>query len=99
MSEPQHIADPPAPSELPPPSAEIVLLRVFASAYLTTVSRKKGDAFLRAAAEILRDEESLAAVMPIRGASQAAAVSKARRGAIALFRALTPTFLGRLGPK
>ncbi|WP_332690049.1 hypothetical protein [Devosia sp.] len=99
MPNARHIADQSAPEELPPPSAEIVLLRVFVSAYLTTNSRKKGDAFLRAAAEILASEESLAAVMPIRGASQAAAVSKARRGAIALFRALTPTFLGRLGPK
>lgn len=81
---------------MPAPSAEIVLMRVAISAYLETNSKKKGDAFLRSMAEILRDEESLSAIVPIRPAVNAKDVAHARRGAIALFRALLPTFVAKV---
>lgn len=96
MPTPEESAPPSVAQDLPPPSPEIILIRVAISAYLSTNSKKKGDAFLKAMAEILRDETSLAAVVAIRGPAQADAVAKARRGAMALFRALLPTLLGRV---
>lgn len=87
--------DPPNdPTErLPAPSAEIVLIRVALSAYLSTVSKKRGDALLRTMAELLTSEETLSQLLPIRPAADHVAVSRARRGALAIFRALLPTWL------
>ncbi|HEY9219513.1 MAG TPA: hypothetical protein VIO94_15810 [Phenylobacterium sp.] len=99
MPEPLEIERPSSADDMPPPSAEIVLVRVAISAYLATNSRKKGDAFLRAMAEILRDEESLSSIVPIRPAPNAANLQGARRGAIALFRALLPTLIAKLPVK
>lgn len=82
------------PSELPEPSAVLVLFRVFLCAFLTVSGPKKGEAVLREMAEMLATEESLSSIMPIRPASQAHGVTKARREAVAAFRALLPAFLG-----
>lgn len=81
-------------SELPEPTATLVLFRVFVCAFLSVMGPKKGDAVLREMAEMLATEESLSSIMPIRPASQAHAVTKARREAVGAFRALLPAFLG-----
>lgn len=82
--------------ELPPPSAELVLIRVFVTAYLATTTPRRANAFLREAARLLESEESVALLLPIRGASQYAQVAMARRSAVALFRQLMPTFVACL---
>lgn len=89
---------PPATVEqdIPPPSPEFILVRVAIQAYLSTVSPKKADAFLRAMADTLADEESLSLIVDIRPPASAQAVAKARRGALAMFRAYLPAFLGRV---
>lgn len=81
---------------MPPPSAEIVLVRVAISAFLRVIGPRRADEFLREMAQMLADEESLASIVQIRPSGSAAEVSKARRGAIALFRALLPTFLANV---
>jgi hypothetical protein len=82
-------------TELPEPTAELFLLRVFAEAFISTMPRKRGEAFLRAAAEIMAREESLAAVIPIRPEDRHASAT-ARREAMATFRRDMPVFLARL---
>jgi hypothetical protein len=92
MSDAEHPESKTDIGEMPEPSAEIVLIRVAISAFLATTSEKRAEAFLRHMAETLADEESLAAISPIRRATHARSVSKARRGAVAMFDALLPTF-------
>lgn len=82
--------------QLPPPSPEFVMMRVFICAVLRVTTPKKGEAILREMAEMLASEESLADVMPIRRSSQMAAVGRARREAVAIFRTYLPVFLGHL---
>lgn len=84
---------------LPPPSAELVLIRVFVEAFLETAPRKQARAFMRVAAGILADEASLALTFPIRPKSDAAKTADARRKALAQFRALLPVLIARLPPR
>jgi hypothetical protein len=74
-------------------------MRVFVEAYIATAHLKpkvRAAAFLDLATDILATEESVALTLPIRPMSNAAGVSRARRGALALFRQYLPTFLARL---
>lgn len=82
--------------ELPEPSAELILLRVMAEAYVATMPRKKGERFLRTVAEKLANEESFASVFPIRPTPQWIASRTARRQAVGQYRAWLPTFLARV---
>jgi hypothetical protein len=77
---------------LPPPTAELIILRVAISSFLATASEKRGEAFLRHMAATMVDEESLSTVSPIRGPASAKDVARARREAAAMFTALLPTF-------
>jgi len=82
--------------EVPPPSAELILLRVCIEAFLETSPRRRARAFLDVAASILATEDTLAELMPSRPASEHARLSLARRQALAMFRAYLPTFIARL---
>lgn len=89
-------------AELPPPSAELVLIRVFVQASLATAHEKpkhRARALLARASSILRDEETVALLLPIRSASERASVTRARREALAMFRQLMPTFVAELPPE
>jgi hypothetical protein len=88
--------------DLPDPSAELVLIRVAIEAYLSTAHvkpRNRARTFFDAASRILADEESVAALFPIRPAPKHSAVRKARRQAVAMWDAFVPTFLARLPPE
>lgn len=85
-----------AAESLPAPSAEIVLLRVFAEAFLTVMPRRKAERFLRVVSEIMATEESVSLVLPIRPASQSGEIRRARREAMSLYKQLLPTFVARL---
>ena len=91
----------PAAEELPPPSAEMILLRVFVEALLECCKvprKRRARVFIDTAASILANEESLSLIVPIRPTTQMAEVNRARRQALAIFRAYAPTFLARLPP-
>jgi hypothetical protein len=66
---------------------------VFVQSYLATVSKRRGDAFLRHAADLLATEESLSGIMPIRPPAAHGSVSKARKQALAVFRAYLPVLI------
>jgi hypothetical protein len=88
--------------ELPPPSPELVLMRVFVAAYIATAHerpKRRGRAFLRRAVRLLEQEDSIALLSPIRPSSQHVAVAKARRGAVSMFREYRPFFLAMLPPE
>lgn len=90
-----------AEESLPPPSAELVLIRVFVEAYLATAHekpRRRARAFLDASASILQNEETVALVTPIRPAAEHAKVTEARKQAAEMFRRLRPIFLAKLPP-
>lgn len=87
------------PEGLPTPSAELVLIRVFVTAYLATAHtrpRKRADAFLTEASRLLESERTVALLLPIRPADQHAELSRARKQAVGLFRQLVPTFIASL---
>lgn len=84
------------PAALPVPSAEMILLRVMVQAHLSTVSKRRGEAFLRACADILATEDSIALVVPIRDAGAHADIAVARKHAIAMFRGYLPTLIASL---
>jgi len=86
-----------SPVELPAPDPALVLLRVFIEAHLATVSRRKGERFLRLIAEKLASEESLAEVFAIRPHPKRAEIQRARRQAAELFGVYLPTFVAVLG--
>jgi hypothetical protein len=81
---------------LPEPDAALVLIRVLVQAHLATISRRRGEAFLRHATEILASEENLELLFPIRPRTQHAALNKARREAVGLFRQLLPSLIASL---
>lgn len=81
---------------LPAPSAELVLIRVMVSAYLATAPRRRAEAFLRHAATLLENEESVSLLLPIRPPTQHSALSKARRQAVAMFRELLPALVASM---
>lgn len=85
--------------DLPAPSAELVLIRVFVESYLATAHRKpreRARSFMTVAAGILADEESVSLVFPIRPAPDQGAATRARRQALVMFRQLLPTLLARI---
>lgn len=84
--------------ELPAPSAEAVLIRVAITSFIAISGRKKSERFLKLMAETLASEDSVSEILPIRPRSDHANVQKARRGALALFRAQLPVFLAKLPP-
>lgn len=86
-----------AASELPEPSAELVLFRVHVEAMLAVMGPKKGERYLRLMAEKLASEENLSALFHIRPRSDDAAVQRARSQAAELFRRHLPIFLARIG--
>lgn len=97
MSEVQNRRLPPEEMSLPPPSAELVLLRVAVESFLANSKPKDADRFLRHMAATLASEESVAELLPIRPSSQHAAQRKARREAVAMFKQmLLPVWLARV---
>lgn len=87
---------------LPAPSPEMVLIRVFVQAYLSSAHekpRRRARAFLEAATRTLADEESVATLLPIRPKHERSAVAAARKEAIALYRQLLPAFIATLPPE
>jgi hypothetical protein len=80
----------------PPPSASLVLIRVFVTAFLKTQPRKRSEAFLDEAAAMLASEDRLTELFPIRPEADHAAVRQARREAVAMFKLNLPTFLASI---
>lgn len=88
--------------ELPSPSAELVLIRVFVSAYLRTAHekpRRRAPALLEHAARLLDNEESVALLLPIRPPAMRAELSRARRQALTMFRQLLPSLIASVPPQ
>jgi hypothetical protein len=83
-------------SELPPPSAEMVLWRITMQALLASLPRKRAERLLREAAETLAAEENLTSVLQIRPVKDHAAVRQARRQAAAIYARYLPLFLAGL---
>lgn len=82
--------------DLPPASAELVLIRVMVTAYLATAHckpRSRAREFVKVASGILADEESASLVFPIRPMSQQHKTALARRQAVAMFRQYMPVFM------
>lgn len=82
-----------AGEELPPPSAMGVLVRVWVTSFIATAHlprKKRAKAFLKYAGRMLESMESISNVSPIRPASAHEDVQKARRQALALYRAQEP---------
>jgi hypothetical protein len=82
--------------DLPPPSAELVLIRTFVAAYLATCHLKPGrraKAFIRAAADMLESEESMSHINAIRSSPAERQCAITRRQAVAMFRRYVPTFV------
>lgn len=99
MSHPPEQPAPSNPEEIPAPSAELVLIRVFAEAFLAMAHlkpRSRAREALKLASEILATEESVALTFPIRPNTFERETSRARRQAIAVFRQYLPTFAARL---
>lgn len=82
----------PSPAMTP----ELLLLRVFVSAYLHTVPRKKAEAFLREASALLATEEAVATLLPMRGPHDLARSTLARREAVAMYRSLLPVLVAAI---
>lgn len=81
---------------LPPPSPELVLLRVAMEAYVQTAGRKRAERFLRVVVDTLANEENLSSVLPLRPSADAAELARAREQALAWYRSTLPLFLARL---
>lgn len=96
MAVPEFLAQ---ESELPPPSAELVLWRVHVEAMVVALGRKKGERYLRLMADKLAFEDGLASVFQIRPASMHADVRRTRRQAASVFERYMPIFLAALPPK
>jgi hypothetical protein len=73
--------------ELPPPSAELVLIREITDWYLASLPRREAERARAELAERFAQVESIGRVVPIRPRPQHAAVARARREAAAWFRA------------
>lgn len=85
-----------APSDLPEPSAELVLLRVFVEAHLVTSPRKRGERYLRRVADALVKEANMAAVLQIRPREQIGAYRRALKEATTLFERYLPSLVASL---
>lgn len=84
------------PTELPEPSAQLVIARVCLEAHFELLGPKKGRRFLQSVVTKLSDEEQLASVAFIRPSKDAAAVARARRQALAWVKACAPIFVAKL---
>jgi hypothetical protein len=82
--------------DLPPPTALAILFRVAMTHWLGSLPKSEALSVLRGMAEDLATEESLASVMLLRPPPEQAAVNRARREAISLFRRLLPVWLAAL---
>jgi hypothetical protein len=91
------VASPSAAEELPEPDVSTVLWRVTVQSLIATMPPKQAKRFLRSIAETFASEDALSAIMPIRPGSSQAAVQRARRGALAMYRAQLPLFISMLG--
>lgn len=87
------------PTELPEPSAGLVLFRVHVEALVVVLGRKKAERYIQLMAEKLAAEENLSAVFHIRPTSERAAVHRARKQAAAMFERLLPIWLARIPTK
>lgn len=85
------------PGEVPEPSVELLLLRVFAESYVATAPRKRGERFLRTVGEKLAKEVNLSAAIPIRPTSGRASMMVAQKQAAEVYLRWLPTFLARVG--
>lgn len=92
---PAHL-EPTSKDELPTPSAELVLSRVIVEAWLRTVTRKEGAAFLQNLAGVIGDSEEMAAVVPILRTEAGRAKARAEREALAALRQMLPVFIATL---
>ena len=88
-----------APEEMPAPSAELILIRVFVEAFLATSTPKRARAFMSVATSILADEESVSLAFPIRPTQRQPQLTRARRGAVGLYKQLLPTLMARVPPR
>ena len=85
--------------ELPPPSAELVLMRVFVESFLETAPPKQARAFMRVATAILENEQSVSLAFPLRPSPKQPEITRARMLAVALYQQLLPTLMARVPPR
>lgn len=90
---------PHAEPELPPPSAELVLIRVQTEALMAVLGPAKSRKLLRLMAEKLAWQETLSNVRVFRPVDEMAKVRTARRQAAAIFERLEPSLVAALPPE
>jgi hypothetical protein len=87
----------PAPSkELPATSASLSALRMMCQAHLRTMSRRRGERFIRELALVVSREESVRTLMPTRPREQRAAQEQAQDEAAQWIRLVLPILLSSL---
>lgn len=91
-----ELLDRSSPEDLPPPTAEAILIRVAMARWLGSIPRADALRVLQGMAEDLATEESLSNVLLIRPPADQPAVNLARRQAIAQFRRFLPVWLQAL---
>lgn len=80
-------------------TGDFVLLRALACAYVETAHmrpRKRGPAFVEAAARHLSTEGAIASLVPIRGASKHAELLKAEKDATVRFDMMLPALVAAM---
>lgn len=90
------LLEPSTKDEQPAPSASLIVSRVIVEAWLRSVDRKTGAAFLENLACVLADQEEMASVVPIRRTERGAAAARAEREALAALRQMLPVFIATL---
>jgi hypothetical protein len=85
--------------ELPPASAELVIIRTGTQALIRTLGRKKGERFLKEWMALLADEDSVRLLFPARPQHDRASVVVAQQQALAWVRQAIPTFLATIPPE
>lgn len=83
--------------DLPPPSPELVMLRVLLEAHLATLPRRKAIRFLEAANELFEQHDQLRNAYRLRADACDGQVQEARRLARNWFDRLVSVYLRRLG--
>jgi hypothetical protein len=81
---------------LPPSSASLSAMRMIAQALLRTMTRRKGEIFIRELALIVSREETVRTLMPTRPAHQRAAQERAQDEAAQWIRLVLPILLSSL---
>jgi hypothetical protein len=84
------------PSDFPEPTAALVLWRITMEAQVASMSRAKGERFLRLVGERMADEANFADVLQIRPPSRWKKMRAARLEAAELFARCLPLFLAKL---